>query len=87
MTGRFNLPPVPEGAIAVIVTGQETLVVPRPGWTIGAVTTEARYALGYGSVPSDNWEIRDERGVLLDPAARPGNLRRLFVNRLAGIGA
>ena len=74
-------------AFHVNVAGQEAVVTPPPGLTLGAIATQARWLVGYGSVPFDNWEIRDENGTLLDPYAPPGNIRRLFINRLAGIGA
>ena len=73
-------------AIQVVVTGRRVTVMPQPGWTIGAIATDARWKTGDGPVPSGNWEIRDEQGALLDPHAPPGHLRVLYVNRLAGIG-
>lgn len=73
--------------IVVSVTGRETTVTPLPGWTVGAITTRARWQLGCGSGAFDNWEIRSADGTLLDPHAMPGALDRLVVNRLAGIGA
>lgn len=71
----------------VIVKSREVDVEVEPGMTIGAITTKARWAAGCGSVAFDNWEIRTEDGILLDPCAQPGELTVLVVNLLAGIGA
>jgi hypothetical protein len=72
--------------IRVNVSGAEISVVPRDGWNIGAVATNARWLTGYGTIPADNWEIRDDNGVLLDPSAPLGPVTELWVNRLPGIG-
>lgn len=71
----------------VIVTGREFNVEAEPGMTIGAIATKARWAVGCGSVAFDNWEIRTENGILLDPYAQPGALTVLWVDRPAGVGA
>jgi hypothetical protein len=73
--------------ISVNVTGVVVPVVPRPGWNIGAIATHARWQAGCGSIPFDNWEVRDRDGRLLDQSAPPGGLDYLSVVRLAGIGA
>lgn len=72
------------------VKGQPTTVEIRKGWTtIAPVTTAARWRTGCGSVPFDNFEVRDADGRLLDPECPLALLdgRTLFVNLLAGVGA
>lgn len=78
---------LPRRRMRVIVKGHDVTVEAEQGMTIGAITTKARWAAGCGSVPFDNWEIRTENGILLDPYAQPGPLTVLVVNLLAGIGA
>lgn len=77
--------------VRVNVCGQETLVAVHDGWTtIAPVTTKARWQTGCGDRAFDNFEVRDERGTLLQPDAALGEWldgRTLYVNLLAGIGA
>ncbi len=70
----------------VIVQGREVKVKVKAWMTIGAITTKARWVAGCGFEPFDRWEVRDESGVLLNPAAGPGALAVLFVDLPPGIG-
>jgi hypothetical protein len=77
--------------VDVNVQGIEVAVETRDGWsTIAPVTTAARWLAGCGSLPFDNFEVRDGDGRLLSPFARLGGWlhgRTLHVSRLAGVGA
>lgn len=77
--------------VAVNVGGIEVTVEVREGWsTLAPLTTAARWLAGCGALPFDNFETRDDGGLLLDPHARLGDWlhgRTLYVNRLAGIDA
>jgi hypothetical protein len=71
----------------VYVTGREFTVECKPGWTVGAVATHARWAAGAGEVPFDNWDHRDAEGRLLDPSVPAEGISVLWVDRRPGVGA
>ena len=77
--------------VVVNVTGIEVTVEVRDGWsTLAPVTTAARWLVGCGALPFDNFETRDDDGRLLSPYAELSdwlNGRTLYIHRLAGIGA
>lgn len=76
--------------IKVNVKGQPTTVEVRKGWnTIAPVTTTARWQTGCGSIPFDNFEVRDANGRLLDPEYPLAllNGRTLYVHLFPGVGA
>ena len=76
-------------SVVVNVCGHEATVTVGKHQSLGAVATDARWRTGYGEIPFDAWEIRDEDGRLLSaewPVSRPLPAK-VFVNRTPGIGA
>lgn len=82
--------------VCVNVCGHEVEVVVRKHQDLCAVATDARWQVGYGEIPADNWEIRDEEGNLLSPtwpARWPASVTavpfpaKVFVHRKPAVGA
>ena len=78
-------------SISVVVNGQLTVVDTTEDEPVGAIIPEALRQTGNSGQPTDNWELRDADGNLLDPDKTIGDYGfddkvRLFLNLKAGVG-
>ena len=75
----------------LIVNGQETKVKARESQPLGSIIPPALEQTHNSGQPPENWELRDEKGTLLDPNQAisafdfPKKVR-LFLNLKAGVG-
>jgi len=77
--------------LEVIVNGQSTMVEANDNAPLHSIIGHALAATGNSGQPPENWEIRNEGGVLLAPDEKIKDLHlttgtRLFLNLKAGIG-
>lgn len=77
--------------LEIIVNGQSTMVEANENAPLHSIIGHALAATGNSGQPPENWELRNEGGVLLAMDEKIGDLHlasgtRLFLNLKAGIG-
>ncbi len=77
--------------LEIIVNGQSTSVEASTRAPLHSVIGKALAETGNTGQPPENWEFRNEGGVLLDSDEKIGDLglaagARLFLNLKAGVG-
>ena len=75
--------------LSVVVNGQPVTVTANPEAPLRTIVPEALRLSNNLGQPPENWELRDEKGKLLDLGQKIEDLPRdmkLFLNLKAGVG-